>query len=139
VSQISQTCLTGDDKARKAQIRQDVADSGVVSRELGAGVEGQGGKGAVDEGGGTHIGNDEGIYAAGGGLVGGLQRVGQLPIPEEGIEGQVDTAAHTVGVGDGLAELTRIEVMGIETGIETATAQIDRIGSRQKGGLQRLG
>ena len=139
VRQIRKTGLTGNDEAGKAPIRQDAADGGVVSRELGAGVEGERGKGSMNEGGGSHVGDDEGIHAAGGGLVGGLQGVRQLPIPKEGIEGQIDTASHAVSVGDGLFELSGIEIVGIETGIEAATAQIDRIGSRQKGGLQRLG
>ena len=106
-----------------------------MPRKLSAGVERKLGKGTVNEGGGTHVCYDEGIHPCHSRFVGRFQGLGQLAVPNQGVEGQIDPTAQAMRVGHSLAKLGGIEIMGVHTSIEAASAQVNGVSPRKKGGF----
>ena len=109
-----------------------------VDGHLGGGVEGQVGGDLPEHPGHPQVLDDDGVHpdpAGVGGLFGGP---GQLPVGEQGVQGQVDPGPPEMAVRNRRRGLLRGEIFGVAAGVEVPVAQIDAVRPVLYGGGHRL-
>ena len=82
--------------------------------------------------------HQHGIHTQTAGRPGGVQRQRQLPVCQQGVQGQKDPDAPDVAVSDGGGKFLIGEVFGAPAGVEVPPAQIHRAAAALHGGPQRL-
>ena len=109
-----------------------------VDGHLGAAVEGQVRDDPPGQGRQAPVLDNDAVHAAAAGPAQILLRSGQLPVPQQGVEGQVDLYPPEVAVGHRLGQLLRGEVFRPPAGVELAAAQIHGVGPVLDGGHHGL-
>ena len=110
---------------------------GVGDRHLGAGVQGQMGRGGTRQAGHPDVLHDEGVHPAPGGVSYAAFDLGQLLVEHQGVEGEIAAAAVGVDAVHGLGQPIRGEAGGAGTGVEAAVqAEVDGVGAGVQGGLE---
>ena len=72
------------------------------------------------------------------GVGGHLGRAGQLPVGEQGIEGEVDLAPSQMAVRNRRRSFLIREVLRVAAGVEISVSKIDRVGAVLHRGGDRL-
>ena len=130
--------LPGDDHPLAAELRGLAGAAGGEKAHLGAGVEGEVRQGLAQEGEEAPVLDQHRVHPQAGGQAGALQGLRQLPVAEEGVEGQEDPDAPLMAVAEGGGKVLLREVFGAAAGIEAAHAEVDRVRPGLHGGPQGL-
>ena len=99
-----------------------------VDAHLGGGVDRHLGGHLPQEGHDAQVLDDEGVHPGADGGGDGPAHLLQLPVGNQGVEGQVDADAPDMAVAHGVRQLVKGKVLGALPGVEGAGAQIDRVG-----------
>ena len=110
--------LTRDDHACESEIFQLVRHLCVVSRHLCAGMQLQRGDRAVDRGGSSKIGNNQGIHADLCRLARGIDKGGKLLVRDQCVERQIDLDTVRMCAQNGGAQCVSAEIMCIHSCVE---------------------
>ena len=109
-----------------------------VDGHLGAGVEGQVRRHLAAHPRHAQVLHQQGVHAHLADLIHQLGGLGQLPVVEEGVEGEIDLDPAEVAVLDGLLEGGFVEVDCVAAVVEVAIAQVDGVSTALDGGADGL-
>ena len=126
--------LPGEDHPGHAQLGAAAHAVQGVDGELGGAVDGQAGGGLPEHPQNAQVLDEDGVHAHLGGLGGHLGGGGELPVSDQGVEGQVDLGAPDVAVRNRRGQLLQGEVLGVAAGVEVPVAQVDGVGTGLDGG-----
>ena len=130
--------LPGDDHPLTAVLIQFPDAAASEHAHLGAGMEGQVRQGLPQQVEKAPVLHQDGVHPQAAGHPGGLQGQGQLPVRQQGVQGQKDPDAPDMAVPDGGGKFLIGEVFGAPAGVEISPAQIHRAAAALDGGPQRL-
>ena len=116
--------LPGDDHPLTAVLGQFHRAAGGKDAHLGAGVEGLVRQGPAQQVEKAPVLDQNGVHAQAAGGSGGLQRRRQLPVRDQGIEGEKHPGVPFMTVAQGLGEFLVGEILGAPAGVELPPAQI---------------
>ena len=71
----------------------------------------------------------DGVHTQAGGRPGSLDGAGQLPVRQQGVQGQKHPHAPLVAIAQGIGKFLVGEIFGAAAGVELAPAQIDGAGT----------
>ena len=109
-----------------------------VNAHLGGGVDRDGRGNGPAQLHQAQILDDKGVHTDPGGGPNDLGGLGQLPVGDQDIEGQMDLDAPDVAVGHGLPELFQGEIFRAPAGVEDVETQVHRVGPVLYGGPQGI-
>ena len=130
--------LPGQHHPLHAQLRRQTGSGQGVQAHLSAGVEGLIRGHLPGQKPQAPVLHQHRVHAPGACLAEGLRRLGQLPVGEEGVEGQVDLHPMPVAVVHGLGKGVIGKIPGAAAGVEAAQAHVHGIGPVLHGGQQGL-
>ena len=109
-----------------------------VDGELGGAVDRQVGGHLAEHPQDAQVLDEDGVHPDPGGVGGHLGGGGELPVGNQGVEGQVDPGPPQMAVRNRRRKLLSGEVFRIAAGVEVSVSQIDGIGAGLDGGGDRL-
>ena len=121
--------LPGEHRPGEAQIGGHLHPVQVVEGHLGGGVDGQIGDDLAEHPQHAQILNEHRVGADGAGLGGHLRRLRQLPVGEQGVEGQVDLRPPQVAIRNRRRKLLLREIFRVAAGVKVPVPQIDGVGA----------
>ena len=136
-AQILPAHLPGADHTGKARFFQQAGGFRAVSRQLGACVQLDRDPAAYFLC-GADVGDDQGVRTAQIRHLCRPEKIVQLPVPDQGVGGDVDPGAESVGTTDSLGKLFGGEISGVEPCVESDPAQINGVGAALDRRFQRL-
>ena len=97
--------------------------------ELGGAVDGQTGSGLPEHPQDAQVLDEDGVHPDLGGLGGRPGGGGELPVGDQGVEGEVDLGPPDMAVRNRRGQFLQREVLGIAAGVEIPAAQVDGVGA----------
>ena len=126
--------LPGEDHPGHAQLGAAAHPVQGVDGELGGAVDGQTGSGLPEHPQDAQVLDEDGVHPNLGGLGGRPGGGGELPVGDQGVEGEVDLGPPDMAVRNRRGQFLQREVLGIAAGVEIPAAQVDGVGAGLDGG-----
>lgn len=130
--------LPGQDHPAGPQVGAPLHPVQGVDGQLGGGMDGQVGDRLAQHAHHAQVLDDHRVHADGAGVGGNFGGPGQLPVGEQGVQGQVDLAPPQVAIRNRRRSLLSREVFRVAAGVEISISKIDRVRSVLNGGGDRL-
>ena len=119
--------LPGEDRPGHAQVGHHLHTVQIVDGHLGGGVDGQVGGYLPHHPQHPHVLHQHRVGPQGGGLGGKLRRLGQLPVGEQGIEGQIYLGSPHMAIRNRRRKFLPGEILRVAAGVKVPVSQIDGV------------
>ena len=130
--------LTGEHHPAHPQVCARLDPVQGVDGHLGGGMDGQVGDGLADHPGDPQVLHQHCVYPDAAGVGGYLGRAGQLPVGEQGVQGQKDPAPPQMAVRNRRRSLLLGKILCVAAGVEISVSQINGVRPILDGGGDRL-